>query len=494
MWNSMSLRSRLFLVLTLLVIITSAGGSVMMWYTHRMDQLFKTIIDWDVAALLAAEALENALINQKGFVSYYFLDGNPEWLKKLDEYRRAFKESLRRVRELAQSADNRERVDRIEAKYVEYIKDKDRVIALYQAGDRAAGVELHSQVRAHFFTIMDLCKGYKESHNERINLTLMKIHAEAGRLRAVALGAICTAILLGALLAFILVTQILNPLRGLAGAGDGSPDKKRSSDEVEAVKERVHTLMEDVDQTKIQLERSQEYLLQSEKMALVGRLAAGVAHSIRNPLTSVKMRLFSLDRSLDLSATQEEDFDVISEEIRHIDNIVQNFLEFSRPPRLKMQKTSPSDVVDMAIQLLRHRLESYDAAVKVDRRHRLPEIVADPEQLKEVFVNLIVNACEAMGIGGRIRIFEEEKTMESGSRTVVIRVSDNGPGVPEAIQNKLFQPFFSTKEEGTGLGLSIAERIVREHGGRLELMSQEGQGATFIISLPREEEQRWAQS
>ena len=307
---------------------------------------------------------------------------------------------------------------------------------------------------------------------------------QAKQLRLIAGTTIWTAILLGVLLAFVLMRQILNPLRRLAVDADAAGGIVASADEVKAVSHRVHSLMEDMGQTKIQLERSQEHLLQSEKLALVGRLAAGMAHSIRNPLTSVKMRLFSMGRTMELSETQEEDFDVISEEIRHIDNIVQNFLEFSRPPKLKMQKVSPSAVVDMAFQLLRHRLESYGAHVKLDRQRLLPEIMADPEQLKEVLVNLLVNACEAMGGGGRIVISEQEGIIEPLGRVVVIQVKDDGPGVPKTIQDKLFEPFFSTKEEGTGLGLSIAARIVEDHGGWLNLRSHKGKGATFTITLP----------
>lgn len=159
-------------------------------------------------------------------------------------------------------------------------------------------------------------------------------------------------------------------------------------------------------------------------------------------------------------------------------------MEFSRPPKLKMQKVSPSDAVDMAVQLLRHRLESYDVKVRIERKDRLPEISADPDQLKEVFVNLMVNACDAMVNGGAIVIHEEPPSKTSHPKNIVIKVSDNGPGVPNSIREKLFQPFFSTKEEGTGLGLSIATRIVNEHGGKLGLESKEGQGATFIITLP----------
>jgi signal transduction histidine kinase len=488
MWKRISLRARLFLILAALVTVTLAGGSVMMWYTYQMDALFKGIIDRDIAALQAAESLDKALVNQKGFVSYYFLDGNPDWLKKLEEYRQAFKIGLKDVQELARTAADKKTVDEIEFEYAEYIKNKDQVIALYKAGEREVAANLHKKVRGHFFKILELCDEYKDTHKRRINVTSGKSHTQAKRLRLIAGTAMWTAIALGAVLAIVLVTQILNPLRRLALDGEGARGTVKSGDEVKAVRYRVHSLMEDVDQTKVQLEQSQEHLLQSEKLALVGKLAAGVAHSIRNPLTSVKMRLFSMGRTLDLSETQKEDFDVISEEIRHVDNIVQNFLEFSRPPKLKMQKVNPSDVVDMTIQLLRHRLESYSADVRLNRRQQLPEIWVDPEQLKEVLVNLLVNACEAMGGGGRIVISEKEGIVEPLGRVVVIQVSDSGPGVPEAIQERLFEPFFSTKEEGSGLGLSIAARIVEEHGGWLNLSSEEGKGATFAITLPCKEE------
>ena len=217
---------------------------------------------------------------------------------------------------------------------------------------------------------------------------------------------------------------------------------------------------------------------------MVGKLAAGVAHTIRNPLTSVNMRLFSLERSLELSQTQQEDFEVISEEVRHIDTIVQNFLEFARPPKLKIQSISPSEVVDMALQLLRHRLESYGVQVELDRQQRLPMVEADPEQLKEVLINLLVNACEAMGEGGLIVIREEEGVAEPLGRVVVIRVKDNGPGIPKSVRDKVFQPFFSTKEEGTGLGLSMGKMIIENHmSGTIRAQNRNG-GAEFILTLP----------
>jgi signal transduction histidine kinase len=114
--------------------------------------------------------------------------------------------------------------------------------------------------------------------------------------------------------------------------------------------------------------------------------------------------------------------------------------------------------------------------------------------LKEVLVNLVLNACEVMVGGGAITIREETAAKSPLGPAAVIRVSDTGPGIPESIQDQVFQPFFSTKEEGTGLGLSIATRIIQDHGGRLELESQENEGATFIITLPLGDEASWVTS
>jgi signal transduction histidine kinase len=187
---------------------------------------------------------------------------------------------------------------------------------------------------------------------------------------------------------------------------------------------------------------------------------------------------------LNLSDSQHEDFDVITKEIKHIDTILQNFLEFSRPPKHKMQFISPSIVVDLALQLLEHRLKSYEVKVKVLREGPLPEIAIDPEQMKEVIVNLIMNACEAFVNPGLIVIAEEMEENSLGKKFATIKIRDNGPGISQADMEKVFEPFFTTKEEGTGLGLSIASRIVDEHGGILEVTSREKGGATFIITLP----------
>ncbi len=482
-----SLRQRIYLILAALVGITFLGGLVLVWYTYRIEAILANIAEKHMAAFEAAEALENALINQKGFVSYYFMDRDPNWLTQLNSYRRIFQEHLATARKLADSDYLRTALDPIEKEYSAYVTKKDQVIDLYNQGNIATGTGLHQQVRRHFDKVLELCESYKNIYKERVLQARRDSQRQAVRLRMMAAAAMVLASILMVLLAFVLINQILGPVRRLTKEAARKSDAEDEANEVKALSRRVRGLIEDVDLTHSELEKSREHLLQAEKMALVGKLAAGMAHSIRNPFTSVKMRLFSLSRSLKLSANQKEDFEVISEEIRHIDTIVQNFLEFSRPPKLKMQSISPSQVVDLALKLLAYRLKSYDVQLNLERPAPLPEVQADPEQLKEVLVNIIVNACEAMQRGGTITIREEEVFDPSGRRLALVCIRDTGPGIPPANQSKIFEPFFTTKEDGTGLGLSIASRIIADHRGKLEAYSQDGNGTTFTLTLPIEE-------
>ncbi|MGD9209928.1 MAG: ATP-binding protein [Desulfobacteraceae bacterium] len=483
MWQKANLRTRIYLLLAALILVALLGGMAMISYTYRMQELFTTIITRNMAAFESATSLETALVNQKGFVTYYFLDGNSQWLRQLSHYRKVFRKKLAKSQKLAQDDAQRKAIKQIMIDYEEYIKLKDRVIEYYKKGEREKGLQLHQSVRQIFFNIIDLCEDYKLRHLEKIQQARMDGERVAKLLRSATIVTVVIQMILVIGLGLFLIHQILVPVYQMLKNTTKSPQPGPFANVVTALSRNVSDLLENVDQAQQELEKSRENLLQAEKMALVGRLAAGMAHSIRNPFTSVKMRLFSLGRSLKLDATQQEDFEVISQEIRHIDTIVQNFLEFSRPPKLTMQSISPSIIVDNVLQLLSHRLDSYAVKVELIRQKALPAVMADPEQLKEVLVNLIINACEEMKAGGAI-VIDEQVKYEAQEKQAVIYVSDNGPGVSPDHAEKIFQPFFTTKDEGTGLGLSIASRIVSEHGGSLTLSNEAAPGTTFIIQLP----------
>ena len=246
----------------------------------------------------------------------------------------------------------------------------------------------------------------------------------------------------------------------------------------------MRELRETVHRTQAELEESNRNLRHVEKLAMVGKLAAGVAHSVRNPLTSVKLRLFSLERSLTLSPRQQDDFAVIADAIRHVDGIVSNFLEFSRRPSIRLQRTSSSAILDATLQLLENRLAVFPVSVSVNRNSSMPELHADPEQLREALLNILLNACEAMEYSGSLHIEETLFSEEDGALFACIRVQDSGPGIPAEELPDIFTPFFSTKEQGTGLGLPIAKSILEEHGGDLQVSTSPQTGTTFTLLIP----------
>jgi signal transduction histidine kinase len=485
-WERYSIKLRIFFPLSLLMALTLGGALLTVWYSYRIDGLFSDVLHRHIDAYHSAAALENALVNQKGYVSYFFQDGDPAWLEQMAAYRRRFRELLDDARKDAETPRLKQALDDIGRGYDRYVAEKNRVIELYRSDQFAEGQSLHQDVRTRFFHTLELCERFKEIHNERIVAVQAEVHYQAGRLRLICLAGVAVMGGIGLVLFGVIGFQILRPLNRLATmTRRGASPSDAPQDLVQRLSRSVEGLIADAGERETELERSRESLLQAEKLAMVGKLAAGVAHSVRNPLTSVKMRLFSLDRSLALTPDQREDFDVISEEIRHVDAIVGNFLEFSRPPKLAVQRISPSAVVDQSVQLLTHRLKSYEVAVAVKRDRPLDPVSADPEQLKEVIVNIIINACEAMGDGGGVTIRETTQRI-AGRDFAEIAIADTGPGIPEDMLQRVFEPFYTTKEDGTGLGLSIVDRIVREHGGRVDVASAPGQGTTFTLRLPLE--------
>ncbi|MBF0529314.1 MAG: MCP four helix bundle domain-containing protein [Deltaproteobacteria bacterium] len=488
-----SLRARILLIVIVLTLVTMGAGLASLWYVIQTDTFFKSIVDHHLAMVKNVDRLEYTLLMQKDNLSSFFPDSDQVWLKELDRRHGEFNDFLTQIRRLTDTPDTEELIKNIEQVYSRLSVRRGQVFELYQAGKKEEARELHQAVQRDYADIHGLIKKIRWVNNQRITEARKEMDQRADDMIRLAVGTMVTVAILSALLAFVLVRQVLIPIRRLILL-TSSNSGGEVTDEVQALNTGLNHLLEDMSQAKSELEASRMRLEQAAKMASVGKLAASVAHSIRNPLTSVKMRLFSLERSLVLSQTQREDLTVISDEIRHIDNVLRNFLEFSRRPKLKVQKISPSAVVDMALDLVGPRMQSYDIELLLERSGYLPDIDADPDQLKEALVNLLVNASEAVGRRGRIQLEERIDCLPNSGRNLVIRVRDNGPGVPLALKDQIFQPFFSTKDEGTGLGLSIAERIVAEHGGSLDFEMLISGGAAFTIRLPMKEVASWKKS
>jgi signal transduction histidine kinase/putative methionine-R-sulfoxide reductase with GAF domain len=237
---------------------------------------------------------------------------------------------------------------------------------------------------------------------------------------------------------------------------------------------------EKIKKTTTDLKKTEAQLIRSEKLAALGQLAAGIAHEIRNPLTSINILIHSLTENLPAKISCREDLKVIEEEILRINEIVDQFLRFARPASPLFEKTDLLPIFEEILQLLRPQMERGKITVKKEFEP-LPLITVDKEQIKQVILNLLMNAIQAMPAGGELGI---KGRFSKDGYWVELAIQDSGLGIPPEDMDKLFDPFFSTKEGGIGLGLSIAHRIIDQHHGKIEVESHPGNGTLFTISLP----------
>lgn len=230
--------------------------------------------------------------------------------------------------------------------------------------------------------------------------------------------------------------------------------------------------------------RSTEETIQSERLSALTMLAAGVAHELGNPLNSLHIHLQLMDRKLrrlPLEARKDlvKSLEVAREEIQRLDTIIQQFLGAIRPARLHTALENINILVQESVAFLEPEIADRRIIIEQELRSDLPLVEVDRAQIKQAFFNVIKNAFQAMKSGGILRI-----TTDMTADFVEVIFADTGGGIPADSMSKIFEPYFTTKASGSGLGLLIVRRIVREHGGEIDLVSDEGKGLTFTIRLP----------
>jgi signal transduction histidine kinase/iron only hydrogenase large subunit-like protein len=237
-----------------------------------------------------------------------------------------------------------------------------------------------------------------------------------------------------------------------------------------------------------ELENAQRQLIQTEKMASLGQLAAGVAHELNNPLGTIMMFGRILQTELAPNEQWQKDLTLIIQEADRAAKIVKDLLSFSRETKIKPGLVNVNNVIEEALSLLVKQSLFHNIEVERQVDGSLPTTFADPDLLKQVFLNIILNAAQAMEGRGTLTI---QTLRLDGNQGIEIRIKDTGKGIPAEHMPRLFDPFFTTKEKGTGLGLSLVYSIVSKHKGAVRAESRLGQGATFIIDLPILGQEDW---
>jgi two-component system NtrC family sensor kinase len=245
------------------------------------------------------------------------------------------------------------------------------------------------------------------------------------------------------------------------------------------------TLEKRVGERTRELSEMQTHLVQSEKLASLGKMAAGIAHEINNPLTSILINTHLMLEKLEKKHNFYENLSLIADETSRCTQIVKGLLEFARQNPPQKDFTNINDLIERTTQLLENQASFQNIRIIKELDPGLPAIKLDKNKIQQVFWNLMLNACDAMPNGGQLLISDR---LSADGRYIEVRFIDNGVGIPKENLNKLFDPFFTTKGSGTGLGLAVTYGIIEQHDGRIEVKSEVGQGTVFTLSFPVEDQ------
>jgi two-component system NtrC family sensor kinase len=323
-----------------------------------------------------------------------------------------------------------------------------------------------------------------------ISMSLGEVDREmhAGQQRLLLLGVVAIAAV--SLMIYLLINRIvLKPVHAIVAA-----TRKVAAGDLHykialAKRDEIGMLADSFNEMTQKLSEAQRQVYQSQKLAAVGQLAAGVAHEINNPLTGVlSYSSFLLKRAED-KPEFKADLEVIVRETKRCRGIVKGLLDFSRQSPPEMHENDLNEIAERAVRIVQAQLDEHHIRLDMNLRSGLPKIQADANQIQQVLVNLLLNANDAVGeSGGTISMstnFADTSSTPVQDRALEVMVSDTGCGIPAADIQKIFDPFFSTKgPKGTGLGLAVAWGIIGKHNGRIEVESEVGKGTTFRVFLP----------
>lgn len=313
------------------------------------------------------------------------------------------------------------------------------------------------------------------------------------------------------ILCIILWILVIKPLRslsdGMKSVTEGDLDQKvhvntkdelgllartfnAMTTEIKTARERLENwakeLEEEVAKKAEEIRRSQEHFVHTEKLASLGRMAAGVAHEINSPLTGIiTFAHLMLKRIPEENKADREDLEVIIEQAERCSKIIKGLLGFSRAIPAEQNEMDVNESIRHALGMIQHQAKFHNIKIEIDTDEDLPPVKGDSSQIEQVFLNLLINAADAMNDRGLITI-RTSRTIVDDDPFVQVEVCDTGPGIPEDQLSKLFEPFFTTKPvgKGTGLGLAVSHGIVKKHGGHIVVKSTPGGGASFFVRLP----------
>lgn len=440
--------------LLLLVFAITGMAGLTLWGVHsswqRIDRLEHTLTGAYLESFRLADEFQQRLLNLNNAMLHYTGRREPAVWTEFAEASTNLDRWIDNERPNLTTDRERTLLDQINTNYDVYLAAARQVHAIQQPA--MVSTEVYTQISAfedQANNLLQLGNDLAHAHGVAQESFLGEANRALGNLRTFLFGGVVFLLLLAGALGLVLYRDLIAPLR-------------------------------------TRLVRSQELLERQEKLATLGTLAAGIAHEIRNPLTSIKARLYTHGKHIQGNEAAMADAAIINSEIARLEHIVQDVLHFARPSEPRLQIARADAPLREVQTLMAAALEKNRVQLVAEPGPEL-HVSMDVSLIKEVLINLVRNAAEAIGQEGTITLRVRAGVANLRDRptpVAILEVADTGKGIPPEVEKRLFDPFFSTKETGTGLGLPISARIIEKHGGALQYQTRVGHGTTFGIVLP----------
>jgi signal transduction histidine kinase len=463
------------LVSLVLVVASASAALYLRWLHVDVSRVLAENVESTLAAKDLQLTVKEMMEQLRGPGS-----GDPRTSPELTRRVERAREQLERTRQLANHEEERQLVTEIQAGLTAFA-------AACTAHDETPA-ELASRLERRVLPACQKLQNYNTNQVGASNVANARIvELLTWGLLLVGVVAPLSGLLLGFSMARRLhrsIYQLSVRIRDAAGRPDGEsrPVTLVEADGSDGLDGHLQEVVHEVERVFRRLEQREREVLRAEQLAAVGQVAAGVAHELRNPLTSVKMLVQTGLEGPRPAGLPPEDLAIIEHEIRRMEACIQTFLDFARPPSAERKRRDLAYVVRRALALVEGRARRQQVKLEAELPAGPVELQLDAEQVHQVLVNLLLNALDALPHGGTVRVVVRGPA--AGEPFATVAVHDSGPGIAVSIRPRLFQPFVSGKETGLGLGLSICRRLVEAHGGAIRGENDPKGGALFTFTLP----------
>jgi signal transduction histidine kinase len=480
------LRVTVPLVLTSLLLFSLGTGTA--WYVHHLQKTVLEDLKANTSGVRAAEEIEILVREIRTQLDLFLRTGDRVHLKAIEPLRDDTERWLSAAERWSLSPEEKALTGRARAGYQHFVVDMDHLTQPMSAAERSQSV--HALIESLVREVQGPIHEFLDINEDDVETSIAENQAFANRLMfGLLLTGVCGS---GAGLAAGLgfartfnrrLIQLSVPVRDAAGRLDpvvgpitfaASPNLRELENVLRTIAARIGAVVE-------RLRESERQALQAEHLAAVGQMAAGMAHELRNPLTSMRILVQSAQDPTTAGRLAGRDLIVLEEEIGRLEQLVQSFVEFAQPPRAEKKTVDLGPLVRATTTLVAGRAAASNTSITFMEPTGPVFAIVDPRQVRQVLLNLLLNALDAVQAGPGDIVVRLATGLDG---EILLTVRDNGPGIPESLGSRIFTPFVTTKEAGLGLGLSICKRIAEAHGGEMLATNRPEGGAEFTLRLP----------